>query len=206
DVTVTDQNGAVLPGTIVTLLRDGQPIAAAKTDFSGKAAFSPAGVTFTLQAEKKGFYTAKSDPVTITPGQTTGVEIKLQQYREFSEQIEVLAQPSPIDVQQTANSRELTNDEIIHIPYSTTRDYRNVFPFIPGVIVDSSGQPHIAGADTRQPQYYLDGFEVSQPAGGLLIMRVSPDSIRQIEVDSSRYSAQFGKASAGLLALEPQSG
>jgi len=205
-VAVTDQNGAVLPGTIVTLLRDGQPIAAAETDFSGKATVSPSAGTYVLQARKKGFYTAQSDPVTITPGQTTEVEIKLQQYREFSEQFEVLGQPSPIDVQQTASSRALASDEIVNIPYSTTRDYRNVFPFIPGVIVDSGGQPHIAGGDTRQTQYYLDGFEVSQPAGGLLIMRVSPDSLRQIEVETSRYSAQFGKGSAGLLGLETQSG
>src|SRR5215472_1984121 len=206
DVTVTDQNGAVLSGTIVTLVQAGRPVAAAETDFSGKATLTAAPGTFTLQADKKGFYAAKSDPVTVSAGQVTTVQVKLQQFREFSEEVEVLGQPSPIDVQQTASTQQITGDEIIGIPYPTTRDYRNVLPFIPRVIQDFFGQPHIAGGDTRQSQYYLDGFEVSQPAGGALIMRVSPDAVKQVQVDTSRYSAQFGKGSAGLLSLDTQSG
>jgi hypothetical protein len=206
DVIATDQNGAVLPGTIVTLLRDGRAIATVETDFSGKAVVNAAAGTFVIQAEKKGFYTAKSDPVTVAAGQTTAVQIRLQQYQQFSEQVEVLGQPSPIDVQQTSSSQQVTGDEIIGIPYPTTRDYRNVLPFVPGVIQDTGGQPHIAGGSTQQTDYYIDGFEVSQPAGGLLIMRVSPDALRQINVETSRYSAQFGKGSAGMLSLDTQSG
>ncbi|HEY6252504.1 MAG TPA: carboxypeptidase regulatory-like domain-containing protein [Candidatus Angelobacter sp.] len=204
-VRVTDQNGAVLPRTIVSLVRDGRIVASAETDFSGKAAFSTAPGTLILQAEKRGFYTAKSDPVTVSAGQTTEVQVKLQQYQQFSTQVEVLGHPSPIDVQQTASSQQITGDEIIGIPYPTTRDYRNVLAFIPGVIQDFFGQPHIAGGQTRQTQSYLDGFEMSQPAAGALIMRVSPDSIQHIDVDSSRYPAQYGKGSAGVLAIDTQS-
>lgn len=206
DVTVTDQNGAVLPGTAVTLLRDGHPIAAAQTDFSGKASVPAAAGTFVIQAEKRGFYTAKSDPVTVALGQETSVQVRLQQYQQFSEQVEVLGQPSPIDVEQTSSSRQITGDEIIGIPYPTTRDYRNVLPYIPAVVQDTSGQPHVAGGSTQQTNYSLDGFEVGQPAGGLLIMRVSPDALRQINVETSRYSAQSGKGSAGLLSLDTLSG
>jgi Carboxypeptidase regulatory-like domain/TonB-dependent Receptor Plug Domain len=206
DVTVTDQNGSVLPGAVVTLLRDGRSVSAGQTDFSGKTNLTAAGGTFVIQAEKKGFYTAKSDPLTVAPGQATSVQVRLQQYQQFSEEVEVLGQPSPIDVQETSSSRQVTGDEIIGIPYPTTRDYRNVLPFIPGVIQDSGGQPHIAGGNTQQTDYYLDGFEISQPAGGLLIMRVSPDALRQINVETSRYSAQFGKGSAGLLSLDTLSG
>lgn len=206
DVTVTNQNAALLPGSIVTVLRAGQPIAAAETDFSGKAVFSLAPGTYVLQTEKKGFYTAKSDSMTVTAGQATSVQVRLQQYQQFSEQVEVLGQPSPIDVQQTTSTQQITGDEIIGIPYPTTRDYRNVLPFIPGVIQDFFGQPHIAGGQTLQTQAYLDGFEMSQPAAGALIMRVSPDSIKQIQVDTSRYSAQYGKGSAGTLTLDTQSG
>jgi hypothetical protein len=205
EVTVADQNGAVLPGTVVTLLSNGRPIAAAETDFSGKAALNAEPGNFVIQAEKRGFYTAKSE-VTVVAGQATAVQVRLQQYRQFSEQVEVLGQPSPIDVQQTSSTRQVTGDEIIGIPYPTTRDYRNVLPFIPGVIQDTGGQPHIAGGNTQQTDYYLDGFEISQPAGGLLIMRVSPDALNRINVETSRYSAQFGKGSAGILSLDTQSG
>ena len=205
NVSLTDQNGAVLPGTVVTLLRDGQPVTSARTDFSGKTRFLAAPGTYILQAEKKGFYTAKSDSVTITAGQTIEVQVRLQQYQQFSEEVEVLGHPSPIDLQQTTSTQQITGDEIIGIPYPTTRDYRNVLPYIPGVIQDFFGQPHIAGGQTQQTQSYLDGFEMSQPAGGALVMRVSPDALQRIQVDASRYSAQYGKGSAGVLALDTKS-
>ena len=206
EVTVTDQNDAVLQGALVRVILNGRAVASAQTDFSGKAVLYVPPGTLTLQAEKRGFYAAKSSDVTVASGQATTVQVRLQQYRQFSEQVEVLGQPSPIDVQQITSSQQITGDEIIGIPYPTTRDYRNVLPFIPGVIQDFFGQPHISGGDTQQTLYFLDGFEVSQPAGGALIMRVSPDSISKIDVQTSRYSAEYGKSSAGFLSLDTQSG
>src|SRR5262249_24898200 len=87
------------------------------------------------------------------------------------------------------------------IPYPSTRDYRNVLPYVPGVITDSSGQAHIAGSSTQQIQDYLDGFEVSQPASGSLALRVNPDSLRRLDVQRSRYSALLGKGSGGAIDL-----
>ena len=77
--------------------------------------------------------------------------------------------------------------------------------YIPGVVGDR-GQIHIAGASTQEIQDYLDGFEVSQPASGALSVRLNPDSLRKIDVRSSRYSAQFGKGSGGLVDLQVQDG
>ena len=114
------------------------------------------------------------------------------------------AQPSPIDPQETASAQAITASDISNIPYPTTRDYRNVLPFVPGVV--GRRQIHIAGASTQEIQDYLDGFEVSQPATGALALRVNPDSLRKIDLRSSRYSAQFGKGSGGLVDLQVQDG
>jgi len=48
----------------------------------------------------------------------------------------------------------------------------------------------------------LDGFNITHPLTGLLDLRVSPDSLRLIEIDQSRYTAQYGKGSGGVLRLE----
>src|SRR5205807_1736936 len=48
----------------------------------------------------------------------------------------------------------------------------------------------------------LDGFDITHPATGLLDLRVSPDSLRVINVQASRYSAEYGKGSGGVLQLE----
>ena len=47
---------------------------------------------------------------------------------------------------------------------------------------------------------------MSQPATGALAVRVNPDSLRKIDVRSSRYSSQFGKGSGGLVDLQVQDG
>ena len=73
--------------------------------------------------------------------------------------------------------------------------------FIPGVVQDSSGQPHVAGAQTYQTLTLLDGFNVTQPANGLLLVRVSTDAFRSIEVEPSREPAEYGKGSGGVLSL-----
>ena len=48
----------------------------------------------------------------------------------------------------------------------------------------------------------LDGLNVSQPANGQLLLHVSTDAFRSIRVEPSRYSAEFGKGSGGVILLE----
>src|SRR5262249_21322307 len=156
---------------------------------------------YKLMVEKQGYYTSVVANVTIVSGQTSPVEVRLQPVREYKEQVEVTAQASPIDPEEVANSTAITATDISNIPYATTRDYRNVLPFMPGVLGDQ-GQIHMVGANTQSIQDYLDGFEVSQPAGGALALRVNPDSLSKIGVRNSRYSAQFGKGSGGLVDLQ----
>jgi len=76
-----------------------------------------------------------------------------------------------------------------------------VLNFIPGVVQDQSGQPHVAGAQTYQTVTLLDGFNITQPANGLLLIRVSTDAFRSIQVEPSREPAEAGKGSGGLLRL-----
>src|SRR5439155_14632508 len=100
-----------------------------------------------------------------------------------------------------ANTESLSGVDVVNIPYPVTRDYRRVLPFIPGVVSDSQGQPHVAGGRTNETLDMFDGFDVTDPVDGLLHLRVSTDAIRSIDVQSSRYSAQYGRASAGVLSL-----
>lgn len=207
DVMVTDQNGQPLASVIVILQQNGRPILQERTTPSGHIRIGrllPGA--YKMVVERQGFYTASLEKVEVPAGATLPVEVRLQPVREYREQVEVTAEPSPIDPEQSASSQSLTVEDIATIPYPTTRDYRNVLPYIPGVLADPSGQIHVAGSSTQQVQDYMDGFEVSQPASGSLSVRVNPDSLRKIDVRSSRYSAQYGKGSGGLTDLEVQDG
>jgi hypothetical protein len=206
-VTVMDQNGQPLPLVIVLVQQNDKTVAQERTTPSGSAMVRqlPPG-TYKVLVEKQGFYTTAVPTLEIVSGQQAPLEVRLQPVREYKDEIEVTAEPSPIDPAESASSQAVTANEISNIPYSSTRDYRNVLPYIPGVIADRGGQIHVAGATTQEIQDYLDGFEVSQPVTGSLTVRLNPDSLRKIDVRSSRYSALFGKGSGGLLDLQVQDG
>ena len=206
-VTVTDQNGQPLALAVVIVQQNDKTVAQERTTPSGNAALRQlAPGTYKLFIEKQGFYTTAVAKLEIVSGQEVPLEVRLQPVREYREEIEVTAQPSPIDPEESSSSQSVTAADISNIPYSSTRDYRNVLPYIPGVIADSGGQIHVAGASTQEIQDYLDGFEVSQPVSGALSVRLNPDSLRKVDVRSSRYSAEFGKGSGGLLDLQVQDG
>lgn len=206
-VTVMDQNGQPLAMVLVLVQQNDKTVAQERTTPSGNAVLRQlAPGPYKVLVEKQGFYTTAVPKLEIVSGQQMPLEVRLQPVREYREEVEVTAQPSPIDPEESASSQAVTATEISNIPYSSTRDYRNVLPYIPGVVADRGGQIHVAGASTQEIQDYVDGFEVSQPVTGSLTVRLNPDSLRKVDVRSSRYSAQFGKGSGGLVDLQVQDG
>ncbi|MGH2396720.1 MAG: TonB-dependent receptor domain-containing protein [bacterium] len=113
----------------------------------------------------------------------------------------VVESPPVIDPAQTSNTVTLNTPEIVNIPYPTSRDIRNLLPFTPGVVRDGTGQVHVAGSETYQTINLLDGFNITSPVSGLLAMRFSTDAVRSLEVQSTRYSAEYGKATGGVIAF-----
>jgi hypothetical protein len=201
DITVRDENGIAVRSAVVLLSMAPQSKAwRCETDFAGHCVFSNLPVaTFHLRVEKQGFYAAVLP--SVQPQIAAAIDVTLSHLQEVKSVVNVKESPSPIDPAQVSSKEEITGIDVIDIPYPATNDYRNVLNFIPGVVQDASGQPHIAGAQTYQTLTLLDGFNVSQPANGLLLARVSTDAFRSIEVEPSREPAEYGKASGGVVGL-----
>ena len=203
-VTVKDETGAVVPSARVTLTVPGsQTTLQASSDFAGRAEFSNVRAgAYSVSVEKEGFYAQLN--ITVQVGQTEAVDVTLPHRQEYKETVHVHYSPPAIDPAQTSASQQLTAQEIIELPYPTTRDIRNALPLMPGVLPDNStpGQVHVAGGASNQTLYTLDGFDISEPVSGLLNLRVSTDAVRSVDVLTSRYSASSGWGSGGVLNLE----
>jgi len=115
--------------------------------------------------------------------------------------VNVRESPPAIDPAQVPAQETISGLDVIDMVYPSTHDFRNVLNFIPGVVQDQNGQPHVAGAQTHQTVTLLDGFNVTQPANGLLLVRVSTDAFRSIQVEPAREPAEEGKGSGGVLSL-----
>ena len=200
-ITVTDENGVIVPYARVYLQSSPKtPPLICETDFAGHCEFrNLAPGQWQLRVEKPGFYVISGETVQV--GQVSTADMTLSHLQEIKEVVNVMESPPAIDPQQVASTEQLTGLDVLNIPYPTTHDYRNVLNFIPGVVQDPLGQPHIAGAQTYQTLTLFDGFNVTQPANGLLLLRVSTDAIRLINAADSRISAEYGKGSGGVLSI-----
>jgi hypothetical protein len=205
-ITVTDTNGVAVASARVQL--QAAPPAApvrCETDFAGHCEFPnlPA-TTYDLLVEKPGYYALRQTGVQV--GASPNLDVTLSRQQEAREVVNVTESSPAIDPAQVATKEELTGTEIVDIPYPVSHDYRNALTFIPGVTPDSFGQSHVAGAETYQTLVLFDGFNVSQPTNGELLVRSSVESFRSIEVTPSREPAEYGKGSGGMLALNTRMG
>src|SRR5271170_1792191 len=181
-VTVTDENGLAVSSARVQL----QPPAPAlplrcSTDFAGRCEFTDVSPgTCELRVEKAGFYAALQPEVQV--GFTANVDVTLSHQREAREVVNVVESPPAIDPAQISSKEELSGEELLNIPYPGAHDYRNALIFMPGITPDAYGQAHVAGAETYQTLLVLDGFNVTQPTSGALVVQTSIDSFRSVAV------------------------
>ena len=192
-VTVLDENGLTVPSAHLTLTD--QPISfaqKAETDYAGRYQFSNLTPgAYSLRVEKEGFFVFNSNDVRVA--ETSNLEVTLNHTKEYVESVNVVYSPPAIDPQKTSASAALSSQDIINLPYSVPRDIRYALPMLPGVLQDSAGQLHVAGASTHQIFDELDGFSISDPARGLFDLRVSVDPLQSAEVQSSRIWKRLGR-------------
>ncbi len=199
-IVVSDENGVAVRSARVQLRSAAGTSAQCETDFTGRCAFPSLAVgTYELRVEKEGFYALTQTNVQIAPGAV--IDVSITRLKEFREVVNVQESPPAIDPGQIAAKEEISGLDVIDMVYPATNDYRNALNFIPGVVQDQSGQPHVAGAETYETVTLLDGFNVTQPANGQLLVRVSTDAFRSIQVEPAREPAEDGKGPGGTLAL-----
>ena len=176
------------------------------TDLAGNfRATLPEAGAYDVRAERAGFfvYSGKAQPFE-TGGHS--LTIRLNHLQEFSDKIDVTYSPPAIDPQQTSERKESTNTEIQGVPYPAPQDYRNALPLLNGVVQDNAGRVHFNGGDTNQANYTLDGFNISDPVTGRLETRVNIETIQSMDLENSRYAADNGRGSAGVLDLKTKMG
>lgn len=198
-LTVVDENGLPVSGALVTVSEPGRPPFQLQTDYAGICSYSPRqNAEYQIRVEKPGFYQAiepNTDP------HTERVEAVLAYVQIVRQQVDVVASAPGIDPERTSDKSTMNTPEIVNIPYPTSRDIRNLLPFNPGVVQDASGQVHLAGSETYATLDLLDGFDIRSSVSGELAMRVSADAVRSIDIETTRYPVEFGRATGGVTAF-----
>jgi Carboxypeptidase regulatory-like domain len=203
---VLDETGVAVAGARVELRsKSSEAAASAISDRAGNFTLRlPGSGEFAIRAERQGFFLYSGG---VQFGQAANqLTIALNHLQEFAESIDVKYSPPAIDLQETADQKQLENVEILTVPYPASQDLRNALPLMNGVVLDPAGRLHFNGGSTDQTNFLLDGFHISDPATGRLEARINIESAQTLDLSSGRFSAEKGKGSAGSLDIQTKMG
>jgi hypothetical protein len=204
---VLDETGKAVAGARVEVRPDtGGAAVSVTSDHSGNFEISlQEPGKYRIDAWREGFFRLSASHTDLREG-ANQVTLTLNHLQEFAESVDVVYSPPAIDPAETGERKELNTVEILTVPYPAPHDLRNALPMFQGVVKDNAGHLHVNGGETHQTNYTLDGFNISDPVTGRFEARLNIDSVRSLELQSSRFGADKGRASAGTVDVQTKMG
>lgn len=157
--------------------------------------------TYIIKVQLQGFFETSSE-VRLESSKT--VEFTLAAAEKVTQEVDVVARPEPINVDSVSPQEVVTNEIIQSIPYTGRQNFLSAVALMPGVIRDNNNDLHINGSRPDQVRYQMDGLYLTDSAAGGLGSNIPIDSIESVDLNLSNYSAEFGKASGGVVNVHSQ--
>ncbi|MBI3469873.1 MAG: TonB-dependent receptor [Candidatus Solibacter usitatus] len=196
---VTGAGGAAVAGAHVVLH---DPVAKeAVSDAAGGFAFvaGEPGI-HRISVEHRDYFPTRERKITLLEGRNE-ITLELNAKDPVLQSVEVRAQSI-----EALPPAVLSGEQILAVPYPADYNLRNAVRILPGIVQDRRGRIHVDGGADDQVHYTLDGFTVNDPITGRFDGQVSVDSVRTMELYSGRFTAEYGKGSAGTLAIKTHTG
>lgn len=212
-VTVTDPKGAVVPSATVTARNiDTNKENTATTDDEGRGRIvnlQPGNYLLTITAA--GFGTFTKDQIVVEVGRVTSLDVPLA-VAGVETQVEVTAEAPVINTIQQDFSTNINQTSINESP-SNGRRWSNFAIGTPGAVADGAfGLISFRGISGLLNNTTVDGADdnqafFSEQRGRTRInYAVSQGAIREFQVNTSNYSAEYGRAAGGVVNAVTKSG
>lgn len=203
---IVDEDGQPVSRVEVTAHWGVNSSAVAYTDDAGKFGIPRiTDIHVSLDFSKPGFFRVENRVVALQPGANEAT-FTMNHETEMRQQVQVASKPTQIDPDTTSHQETLVQHEIVNIPVPSSHNLQSSLVTMPGVLQDSAGNLHVAGARQSQTEILLDGFEINDPASGTFTSRVDIDTVEASTVDTGGYGAQYAHASAAVLSLDTTNG
>ncbi len=151
-----------------------------------------------------GYQGQRVTDIQITSGQTTRIDIELNQTVIEGEELIVQAERPLVQKDLTASKKTIIADEIEALPVESLF---GVLATTAGVTTGASGELHVRGGRSNEISYLVDGLPVSNPFNTNGInTRVAIDAIEELSVISGAFNAEYGKAMSAVVNLVTKEG
>ena len=211
---VTDATNAVLPGAVVTATNTETNQSRSVTS-QGDGRFSilalPPG-TYQVTVELSGFTREVREGVTLALGAQVDLPFSMR-LAGTAETITVSGEAPLVDSQRTAVATVVSRQQIESLPIDG-RNFMSFAVITPGVSTDRTPQQGasatsgltFAGQRARSNNITVDGLNNNDSVVGSVRATFSQEAVREFQVLTNSYTAEFGNATGGVLNIVTKSG
>src|SRR5437016_6778842 len=216
--TIVDQTGAVVPFAKVTITNQETKIVRTfKADEKGSyvAPELPVGI-YSVTAEEKGFKTITKAGNDLVAGAHLNVDLTLQ-IGDVAEKVEVTATSETVNTISGEISRTIDSEQVQDMALNE-RNYAQLVSLIPGAALTTFDQTALTtGMSTTGSSvnglradgnlFTVDGgYNMDSGSNATQLDNVGIDFVREVAIQTSNYSAEYGRNDAASVNVVTKSG
>src|SRR5438128_4371782 len=212
--TVSDANGAVLPGANIEIKNlDTNLVKTLTTDEGGRfvALAMPPG-KYSITVSKTGFAKAVAESVELTVGQALNLPVAMK-ISGVEAQVTITAAPT-VDTVKTEASTTLNETAVNNTPI-LGRKFEDLLTLTPGVSIvqgpdgdeiNFAGQRGVFNNVSFDGGDYNNGFFGEQLGGQRAAIDIPLDAVKEFQVVATGATAEFGRTAGGIINVISKSG
>ena len=197
----------IISANIIITSTELQGSRGAATDMRGYVRMQalPVG-TYSVRISHISYQQVTLNDINVYLGQTTSLGgIHLTQKTIETEEVIVSGNKPVIDTRSAANNKTLSAKQFVQLPIE--RNYFNVAELLPNANQSFKGEgTNFSGGTGVENRYFIDGSEVTGTETGNLSFDLPYNFVRQVEIQTGGYQAEFQSALGGIINTVTYSG
>jgi Carboxypeptidase regulatory-like domain/TonB dependent receptor len=216
--TVTDSTGAVVGNAKVTIAEQNTGVShSGQTNESGNYTFPdlPPG-EYTVTAELTGFKTETHRNITLLVNSSTRVDLQLQP-GNVTESVVVTAETPLLETDRADTGAKIEGVQAAAMPLGTQRNFQGLLNLVPGTTratfdhsqffnAASSLQTEVNGQLREGNNYQIEGIDDNERTGLLQVLIPPVEAIQTVDVSTSNFEAELGRAAGAVVNVFLKSG
>ncbi|MBM3763542.1 MAG: carboxypeptidase regulatory-like domain-containing protein [Acidobacteria bacterium] len=214
---ITDASGAIVPNARIVATNIATGIAR-PTESAGDGAYLVTNLVvggYSVSVEATGFKRFEQKPVLLEVDQTVRVDVSLKP-GDTKESITVEGGQTLVNTDTSALGQIVDNKTIIQMPIGA-RNFMALATLVPGATAGAPGNDvnrsrqegvslSVNGQRVEHNNFMLDGVDNNATLFGNAIVVPSLDAVQEFKVQTSSYSAEYGRAAGAVVNVALKNG
>src|SRR6476620_7377451 len=215
---IVDESGLALPGVTVTITEVNTNISyTAVTNESGNYVFANLkDGTYRVSGELTGFKKAVRDGVIVPVNATLRVDLRLED-GTIEESVTVVGESPLLQTDRADTSRIIESIHLAETPLAFNRNFQGMLVVVPGALkmqrphsdffnAQDSLSANVNGQSRMANNVQIEGIDENHRTGLLTTLIPSAEAIETVNISTSAYDAEFGRAGGAITNVTLKSG